>query len=73
MSATSVQVAHHVTEVVLGGHDLDGHHRLEQRLGLACCIAALKAIEPATLNAISLESTSWNDPSTSKTRTSTTG
>ncbi len=41
--------------------------------GFARCIALLKAIEPATLNAISLESTSWYEPSTSVTRTSTTG
>ena len=36
-------------------------------------MASLNAIEPATLNAISLESTSWNEPSTSSIRTSTTG
>ena len=36
-------------------------------------IASLKAIEPATLKAISLESTSWKEPSTSSMRTSTTG
>ena len=33
--------------------------------GFARCIASLKAIEPAILNAISLESTSWYEPSTS--------
>ena len=42
-------------------------------LGFARCIAFLKAIEPAILKAISLESTSWNEPSTSVTRMSTTG
>ena len=41
--------------------------------GLARFIASLNAIEPATLKAISLESTSWYDPSTSMMRTSTTG
>ena len=41
--------------------------------GFARFIASLKAIEPATLKAISLESTSWYEPSTSSTRTSTTG
>ena len=41
--------------------------------GFARCIALLNAIEPATLKAISLESTSWYDPSTRYTRTSTTG
>ena len=31
--------------------------------GLALRAASLNAMEPATLNAISEESTSWNDPS----------
>ena len=43
------------------------------RTGLARFIASLNAIEPATLNAISLESTSWYEPSTSSIRMSTTG
>ena len=42
--------------------------------GLARFTASLKAIEPAILNAISEESTSWYDPSISgDTWTSTTG
>ena len=36
-------------------------------------MASLNAIEPAILNARSLESTSWYDPSTSSIATSTTG
>ena len=35
--------------------------------------ASLKPIEPAILNAISDESTSWYEPSSSATLTSTTG
>ena len=38
-------------------------------VGCAFSYAALKAIEPATLNAISDESTLWYEPSTSRTRT----
>src|SRR5439155_1384120 len=41
--------------------------------GFARFIASLKAMEPAILNARSLESTSWYDPSTSSTLISTTG
>ena len=41
--------------------------------GLAISAAFLKAIEPAILNAISEESTSWYGPSTSVARTSTVG
>jgi hypothetical protein len=41
--------------------------------GFERLIASLKAIEPAILNARSLESTSWYDPSTSSTFTSTIG
>ncbi len=41
--------------------------------GFARCMAALKAMEPATLNAISLESTSWYEPSLRTMRMSTTG
>ena len=41
--------------------------------GFARFSASLRAIDPATLNAISLESTSWYEPSTSSTRMSTTG
>ena len=41
--------------------------------GFARFIASLNAIEPAILNARSLESTSWYEPSTSSTLTSTTG
>ena len=40
--------------------------------GSALRIASLKAIEPAILNAISDESTSWYEPSLSVTFTSTT-
>jgi hypothetical protein len=40
---------------------------------LAARIASLKAIEPAILNAISFESTSWYEPSNSVIFTSTTG
>ena len=36
-------------------------------------MASLNAIEPAILNARSLESTSWYEPSTSSIATSTTG
>ena len=42
-------------------------------VALACSIAALKASEPAILNAISEESTLWYDPSVRVTRKSTTG
>src|SRR5438105_1995848 len=41
--------------------------------GFARFSASLKAIEPAILNARSLESTSWYDPSTSSILTSATG
>ena len=41
--------------------------------GSALAKASLTAIEPAILNAISEESTSWNDPSNRVTLTSTTG
>ena len=41
--------------------------------GFARFIASLNAIEPAILKARSLESTSWYEPSTSSTFTSTTG
>ena len=45
------------------GHDhLDLHHRLEHAPGCALRAASLNAIEPAILNAISLESTSWYEP-----------
>ena len=42
-------------------------------IGPALRIASLNAIEPAILNAISEESTSWKQPSTSVTLMSTTG
>src|SRR5207253_5772183 len=29
-AAAAVQIPHHVAEIVVGRHDLDGHHRLEQ-------------------------------------------
>ena len=41
--------------------------------GFARRAASRNAIEPATLKAISEESTSWEDPSMSVTRTSTIG
>ena len=41
--------------------------------GFALAKPSLKAIEPAILNAISLESTSWYEPSVSATFTSTIG
>ena len=41
--------------------------------GLALATASLIAMEPAILNAISDESTSWYDPSISVTLTSTIG
>ena len=41
--------------------------------GSALLKASLTAIDPAILNAISDESTSWNEPSKSVTLTSTTG
>jgi len=41
--------------------------------GPALFAASLNAIDPAILNAISFESTSWNEPSYSVTRTSATG
>ena len=34
-----------------------------RRIGRACATALLNAIEPATLNAISEESTEWKAPS----------
>ena len=43
------------------------------RIGLAFFIASLNAKMPAILNASSDESTSWNEPSTIRTITSTTG
>ncbi len=43
------------------------------RYGLALCMPSLTAIEPATWNAISLESTAWYEPSTSVTVMSITG
>ncbi len=41
--------------------------------GPACSIACFIAIEPATLNAISDESTVWYEPSYTRTRTPLTG
>ena len=41
--------------------------------GFARAVAAFIAMEPAILNAISLESTSWKEPSRSVTLTSTSG
>ena len=41
--------------------------------GLACSSACFIAIEPASLNASSEESTVWKAPSTSRTRTPLTG
>ena len=43
------------------------------RVGRACSMAALKPKEPASLKAISFESTGWYLPSMQRTRTSTTG
>ena len=43
------------------------------RRGLAFAQASLNAIEPAILNAISEESTSWYEPSSRVTLTSTIG
>ena len=43
------------------------------RIGLARLAASWSASEPATLKAISDESVSWNLPSTSVARTSTSG
>ena len=57
----------------LGHRHLDLHDRLEDRPGWPCAKASLTAIEPAILNAISDESTSWYEPSKSVTLTSTTG
>ena len=42
-------------------------------VGSACSTASLSAIEPAILNAISDESTSWKEPSKSVALTSTIG
>ena len=42
-------------------------------VGPALAMASLKASEPAILNAISEESTSWYWPSSRRTRKSTTG
>ena len=42
-------------------------------VGVAFEYASFQAIEPATLNAISDESTLWYEPSTSRTRTPCTG
>ncbi|MNO93758.1 hypothetical protein D3C76_853620 [compost metagenome] len=44
-----------------------------RRTGLHLSLAAFSAREPATLNAISLESTSWYEPSTIVALTSTSG
>jgi len=44
-----------------------------RRTGLAFSAPALNAIEPATLNAASDESTSWNEPSYTMTLMSTIG
>jgi hypothetical protein len=43
------------------------------RTGFALRAPSWRAIEPAILKAISDESTSWAEPSTSSTRTSTIG
>lgn len=55
---TRVDVADHLTHVLLGRPDLDGHDGLEQHRS-ARLMPSLKTIEPAILNAISEESTSW--------------
>ena len=47
---------------VLGHDDLDVHDRLEDHRTAPARAASLNAIEPAILNAISLESTSWYEP-----------
>ena len=56
------EVADDVAHVVLGRDDLDRHDRLEQHRLRLPRAAFLNAIEPAILNAISLESTSWYEP-----------
>jgi hypothetical protein len=72
LTAPAVEVADDVAHELLGHRDLDLHDRLEDdRAGLAK--ASLMAMEPAILNAISDESTSWYDPSNRVTLTSTTG
>ena len=57
-SRGGVQVADDVAHVVLGRDDLDVHDRLEQDRPPSAA-PSWKAIEPAILNAISDESTSW--------------
>ena len=72
LAAAAIQVADDVAVIVLRRHHLDLHDRLEDD-GLRLRIASLNAMEPAILNAISFESTSWYEPSNSVIFTSTTG
>ena len=58
-AAAGVDVADDVAHVFFRHDDFDLHHRLKQHGGPLCCSASLKAMEPAILNAISEESTSW--------------
>ena len=57
-AAAAVQVAHHVAEVVVRG-DTSTAMTGSSSFGFERLSASLKAIEPAILNARSLESTSW--------------
>ncbi len=58
LAATAGQVAHNVAHVLLGGLDLDGHHRLKNdRIGLLERI--LDGHGTGDLERASEESTSW--------------
>ena len=61
LAAPRRQIAEHVAHERIGRHHFDVHHRLEQHR-MRRLAASLNAIEPAILNAISLESTSWYEP-----------
>ena len=73
LAAARRQIAEHVAHVLIGADDFDVHDRLEDDRLRACFAASLNAIDPAILNAISLESTSWYEPYISSTFTSTIG
>ena len=63
-----VEIADDLAHVLLGRDHLDLHERLEEDRTLALLAASWNAIEPATLKAISEESTSWYEPSSSDDR-----
>ena len=73
LAATAVEVADDVAHELASGIVTSTFMTGSRMTGSAFGNASLTAIEPAILNAISDESTSWYDPSKSVTLTSTTG